>query len=273
VQTDAPFPQLIPPPVTVPVPETETVSRNPAPLVPPLNVAVTLLDWFIDTVHVVEVPPHGPVQPTNVAPVTGVATRVTTEFCVKLPLQMVAPAPQLIAPDPPLTLPFPTTLTSSVTAVAKDAVTPTALSIVKVHVSLGTDPVGAAHGALQPVKVDPSFGLACSVIVAPAGSFFVQVAGPGQVIPPPVTVPWPDTVTVRSCCAPDSLHVAATFRSSSRITVQATFDPLQAPPQPLKTYPGVGVCRTVSTDPFGTVQLQKPTAFVPGPGMPLSEPQ
>jgi hypothetical protein len=42
VHAVAPLPQLIPPPLTLPVPKTETVSVNPVPLTPPLKVAVTL---------------------------------------------------------------------------------------------------------------------------------------------------------------------------------------------------------------------------------------
>ena len=76
------MPQLIPPPVTVPFPLTETVSVKPAVGggVAPLNVAVTFLDWFIETVQVVAVPPQAPVQPRKVAPVAGVATSVTEAF-------------------------------------------------------------------------------------------------------------------------------------------------------------------------------------------------
>src|SRR6185295_4499503 len=135
VHAVAPLPQLIPPPLTLPVPKTETVSVNPVPLTPPLKVAVTLFAWFISTVQAVEVPPHAPVQPTNVPPVDGVATRVTVAFAAKFAEQMFAPLPQLTAPDPPLTLPFPTTLTVSGTGAAtKVAVAVRSESIVSVQV-------------------------------------------------------------------------------------------------------------------------------------------
>ena len=82
-------------------------------VVPPVNVAVTLFDWFICTVHVVAVPPQAPVQPVKVAPVAGVATSVIDALAVKFEEQMLPPFPQLIAPLPPLTLPLPLTVTAS----------------------------------------------------------------------------------------------------------------------------------------------------------------
>ena len=77
----------------------------------------------------------------------------------------------------------------------------------------------------------------------------------GQVIPAPVTVPPPDTETVKS--TPVELTQAAlTDRSPVSSTVQATFVPLHAPPQPVKTLSGAGACRTVSVDPVSTVRTQ-----------------
>ena len=121
----APFPQLIQLPITVPFPLTETVSEKPTGggMGVELNVAVTLLGWLIETVQVVAVPPQAPVHPRKVAPVAVVATSVTEAFCEKFAEQMFAPSPQLIAPLPPLTPPFPTTLTLSVFAGVKVAVT------------------------------------------------------------------------------------------------------------------------------------------------------
>ena len=111
------------------------MSVNPVPLTPPLKVAVTLFAWFISTVQAVEVPPLAPVQPTNVPPVDGVATRVTVAFAAKVAEQMFAPLPQLTAPEPPLTLPFPATLTVSGTGAAtKVAVAVRSESIVIVQV-------------------------------------------------------------------------------------------------------------------------------------------
>ena len=69
----APFPAADPAAGDVPLPLTETVSVkvDVGGAGPPVNVAVTLFDWFIDTVQVVRAPPQAPVQPANVAPVAG----------------------------------------------------------------------------------------------------------------------------------------------------------------------------------------------------------
>ena len=70
------LPQLIPLPVTRPGPAAETVSANV--LVPPENAAVTVFAALNVTVHVGTVPVHvPPPQPVNVAPLEGVAVRVT----------------------------------------------------------------------------------------------------------------------------------------------------------------------------------------------------
>jgi hypothetical protein len=135
VQVVAPPPQLIPLPVTVPFPITDTLRLKPA-AVPPLKVAVTLFDWFIETVQVVAVPPQAPVQPTNVAPVAAVATSETVAPAAKFAEQMFAPPPQLIAPLPPVTAPLPLIVTARVFACVNVAVTLESAVIVTVHVGL-----------------------------------------------------------------------------------------------------------------------------------------
>jgi hypothetical protein len=69
---------LIPPPVTLPLPLTETVRGKVEP-VPPEKAAVTLRSPVIETWHVVDVPAHAPPQPVKLAPEPGVAVSVTTE--------------------------------------------------------------------------------------------------------------------------------------------------------------------------------------------------
>ena len=59
-------------------------------------------------------------------------------------------------------------------------------------------------------------------------------------MPPPVTVPLPETETVRRT-ALVLAHAALTRRSSVSCTVQVTSVPLHAPPQPVKTLPSAGV--------------------------------
>ena len=238
LQSDAPLPQLIPPPVTLPFPVTTTLSANPvAPPgpVPPVKVAVTVFAALIRTVQVVAVPPQAPVQPAKIAPVVGVATRVTVAFCAKAPEQTVAPLPQLIAPIPPVTPPLPVTVTVNGSPAVKVAVTVRATSIVRVQVV----PVPVQELVpVQPVKAKPSLGVAVSVTVEPAGSTAEHVAGPEQSIPRPSTLPVPAIVTVKLFVpALASVQLAFTLLFPSSSTVQATLDPLQSPPQPLKTLP------------------------------------
>jgi hypothetical protein len=145
-QVVAPAPQLIPPPVTVPLPVTDTVSVKPVPGPVP-KVALTSRDSVIETVHVVAVPPQAPVQPVKVEPRAGVATSETVAPSAKPAEQMVAPLPQLIAPVPPVTAPLPLTSTVRTFAGANAAVTVAAALIVTVHA--GLVPV---QPSVQPVK-------------------------------------------------------------------------------------------------------------------------
>ena len=143
VHVAAPFPQLMPPPVTVPVPLTETDSGK----VPPENVALTVLDALISTVQVVADPPHAPLQPMKVPPVAGDAVSVTVEFWAKFAEQAFPLLPQLIAPPPPLTLPLPVTPTTSWAVGAKAAETVLSTSIVTVQ-----DGALPVQPPLQPAK-------------------------------------------------------------------------------------------------------------------------
>src|SRR5579884_2879908 len=135
------LPHVIPPPLTVPGPVAETVSVAAL-----AKDAVTLFDAFIETVQVVAVPPHAPVQPRNAPPAGGVATSVTLALAANGAEHTFAPLPQLIAPLPPLTFPVPLTVTLSVTEGAKVAVTLRSADIVSVH-----EPV-PVQSPVQPVK-------------------------------------------------------------------------------------------------------------------------
>ncbi|HEY3086736.1 MAG TPA: hypothetical protein VGJ59_01560, partial [Jatrophihabitantaceae bacterium] len=226
VQVVAPAPQLIPPPVTVPFPTTDTLRVKPVPpVVPPLKAAVTFFDWFIATVQVVAVPPQAPVQPVKVAPVAGVATSETVAPDAKFAEQMFAPAPQLIAPVPPLTLPLPLTVTVNSIVCVNVAVTLRTSSMVTVQV--GVVPV---HAPDQLVNLYPLAGLASSVTSEPAGWSAVHVAGPSQSIPPPVTRPLPETVRVsRLVDAAASIQVACAVSLLSSTTVQFAVLVVQSP--------------------------------------------
>jgi hypothetical protein len=106
-----PLPHWIPPPVTVPLPTTDTERGTVGPPPPPVvNVAITDLAAVIWTVQVGIVPLQAPPQLTKVAPAAGVAVRVTVAV-VGVVLHTVAPFPQLI--PGPFTTPGPETETVS----------------------------------------------------------------------------------------------------------------------------------------------------------------
>jgi hypothetical protein len=81
----------------------------------------------------------------------------------------------------------------------------------------------------------------------------------GQLMPEPVTVPFPETETVSST-AVELTHDALTDRSPVISTVQVTLVPPQAPPQPVKTLLGAGVSCTVNVEPVSTVHVQSDPA-------------
>jgi hypothetical protein len=222
-------PQLMPPPVTVPGPVTETVS-----VVPPLeNVAVTLFEELIKMVHVVAVPPHAPLQPTKVAPTAGAAVSETVSLRAKLAEQTLALLPQLIAPASPLTLPVPVTVTLSWTPGAKVAVTDLAASIRTSQV-VSVPP----HAPLQPMNVAPAAGVAVSETVELRAKLAEQTfALEPQLIAPlsPLTLPLPVTATLSWTTG---ANVAVTDLAESIRTAQVDAVPAHAPPpQPVKTWP------------------------------------
>ena len=97
----------------------------------------------------------------------------------------------------------------------------------------------------------------------------------GQLIPPPLTEPLPETETESKAVSVELAHDALMERSASIVTVQATLVPAQEPPQPLKTLPAPGASSTVSVDPVSTVQLQavptEPQLMVPPLTVPSPE--
>src|SRR5438552_17548937 len=95
------------PPLTVPLPFTETVSAT-VWLGPPLpvNAAVTLLSLVIVTVHDVIAPAHEPPQPVKPAPEPATADSVTGLFAATVVVQPLPPA-DVPAMPPPVTVPWP----------------------------------------------------------------------------------------------------------------------------------------------------------------------
>src|SRR5581483_4266702 len=235
-QVELPFPQLIPPPLTMPLPVTATLSWRVAPPPPPPaleKVAVTERAAVMITVHVVAVPAHAPPQPRKVEPTVGVAVSTIEAFGVSLTLHRTAPLPQLT--PPPETLPLPETETVSAKPVpvvppVKVAVTSRACVISTVH-GVAVPP----HAPVQPAKTPPVEGVATSVTVAFWAKFAEQISPPSpQLIAPapPLTLPLPLTVTFSGTAW---VNVATTVRRVSIVTVQLGPAPVHdEPDQPVK---------------------------------------
>ena len=106
LQAVAALPQLTPAPVTDPGPVTVTVSGT-LEAAPPANVAVTLFELVIASVHVFTAPLQAPPHAVNVEPTAGVAVSATLAFAVAFAPHIVAPFPQLM--PAPVTVPGPPT--------------------------------------------------------------------------------------------------------------------------------------------------------------------
>ena len=176
-----------------------------------MNVAEMLRAAVILTEHVGPVPLQEPPQPPNVAPLAGVAVSVTVVPELNVALQAVAPFPQLI--EAPATRPAPETDTVSGKVPAEPPLNVAITFFDASNVSEHVVPV-PAHAPLQPVKVAPGAGVAVRVAPEPAAWFgLVQVVAPWpQLIPLPVTVPFPTTDTLRlKPAAVPPLKVAVTL--------------------------------------------------------------
>ncbi len=208
LQALAPLPQLIPPPVTVPGPVTVTLSVGP-PLSPCEKSAVTLFALVMVTVQAEDVPVHAPPQPSNVPPDAGVAVSVTVEPADALLAQV--PPPALQSRPPPVTLPSPVTATLSGNV---EPVPPVNLALTLFAASIVTEHVGEvpAHAPPQPLNPAPEPGVALSTTVESAVSSAVQPDPADEVhaISPPVTVPFPVTVTLSFSVSADFANVALT---------------------------------------------------------------
>jgi hypothetical protein len=235
VHVEAPLPQLIPPPVTVPDPVTDTESWKD--VVPPVNVAFTLFALFITTAQVGVVPEQAPPQPVKVAPEDGVAVSVTVAFAVWLAVHVLPPAPQLI--PTPVTVPLPVTVTVSAKPLGPPIAPPVKVAETLLATFIRTVQVVAVppQAPVQPPNVAPVAGVATSVTVAVGANVPEQTLAPRpQLIAPkpPLTLPLPTTATVSgTACA----KVAVTERSTSIVSVQVGPVPAQGAsvPQPVKT--------------------------------------
>jgi hypothetical protein len=211
-------------------------------LVPPENVAVTLLFALMVTEQVGFAPLQAPPQLLKVAAEEGVAVSVTVEPVVSFALQTVLPFPQLI--PPPDTSPLPVTETLSTCVFVPPPPPPpppgplenvalTVFAAFIVTMQVFAVPLQAPP---QPVKVEPVSGASVSVTVEPEASLAEQSEPPAevQVRPPPETLPLPETLTLSGNVWLAATKVAFTVLSAVRLTVQVLPDPEQAPLQPPK---------------------------------------
>ena len=160
-QSLKPLPQLIPGPVTRPLP-VKVTERSCMVVVDVLNVAPTVLDELITTVQVVAVPVHELLQPENVAPLEGSALSVTLVLVAYVSEQSVKPAPQSM--PVPVTRPLPVGLTVSVAVELPPLkVAETLLEAFIVSGQVVDVPVQEPP---QPVKVAPAAGVSVSVTEA-----------------------------------------------------------------------------------------------------------
>lgn len=167
--------------VTVPVPETLTVSAYPG-----LNVAARAAAALTVTLQA-PVPEHAPLHPPNIELAPAEAVSVTCVPCVKLAEHVVG---QLMPAGLLFTVPVPETLTVSSCAGLNVAVTALAAITVTLQACV------PEHNPLHPLNIELVFGEAVSVTCV----FRAKLAehDVGQLIPAGllVTVPGPVAVTV-----------------------------------------------------------------------------
>jgi hypothetical protein len=115
---------------------------------------------------------------------------------------------------------------------------------------------------LQPRKVEPLAGVAVSDTVVVEGKLAPQVAP--QLIPAGelVTVPLPVPLFVTVSAFGAAAKVAVAFRAELTVSVQVEA-PVQAPPQPVKDEPVLGVAVSVTTVPAVKLLVQVVPQFKP----------
>lgn len=234
-------PQLMPPPATVPLPVTETLSGNVLGLTePPEKLAVTLLSPVIVTVQVAPLEFVQPLQLVNEPPEGGVAVNVTSVPALSSELQPLE-EPFVQAIPPPVTVPLPLTVTVR-RGFLKVPVA--VLSSSMLRVQLRDEPLQAP---LQPPKTNPSSGVSTIVSIEPEGTSVEQSSSPvsqsmssaPEMFPPfPDASPFDFTVSVVPPGGAAVPKVAITsWSSSSRSKATSHVAPLQSPPQPENVHP------------------------------------
>jgi hypothetical protein len=143
--------------------------------------AAVIVNWQVP------VPPHEPLQPTNVEPAAGVAVSVTVvpllKFALHVGLQLIPLGTLVTVPVP---VPFVETVSGNVES-ANDAVTDSADVIVTTQLPV------PLHAPLQPANTDPLAGTSVSVTTVPLAKFVeqvcVQLIPTGLLVTVPVPVP------------------------------------------------------------------------------------
>lgn len=209
-----------------------------------------------------------PDQPLNTDP--GAADGVSTTLA---PYPRLAPHPvsvQLAHATPP-TVPSPPPTYVRVSGYAAGwnvAVTERAEVIATLHV--GAVPLQPFPD--QPVKSDPSAGVAARSTVAPLGCVPLQpsVEPVVQASPPPVTVPLPfPAVAMASGYAPGSNRAPTVF--AEFIVNEQVAVPVHVIDHPLNSDPPAGAAESVTAAPFATVPVH-PVSVHASPDTPLTEP-
>jgi hypothetical protein len=194
------------------------------------------------TVHVGAEPRQAPLQPVKLEPLAGVAVSTTAVPDTNCSAQS---APQAMPAGAEVTepLPVPAVATVSVNVAVKIAVTDCAVVIVTVH-----GPAALVHAPLQPLKIEPTLGVAVSVTSVPVAYAAVQAAP--QLMPAgvDVTTPLPpplfDTVSV----GPAS-KIAVTLAGALTVSVHGFDWPAHAPAQPLNVDGAVATAVSATTVP------------------------
>jgi hypothetical protein len=128
----------------------------------------------------------------------------------------------------------------------------------------GQVPMPVQPPPLQPVKVEPAFGVAVSVTTVPIVTVVEQVVPQlmpaGELVTVPVPVPALVTVSVKDAC----MKVAVTDVAAVTVTAQVPVPVGQPPPlQPVKMDPAAGAAVRVTTVPVVTVVEQVVPQLIP----------
>lgn len=157
--------QVIPPPATVPLPVTVTVSGKV--VADGVNDAFTLWSELIETVQLLAKPEQAPPHPPNAKPESGISSSVTVEPVVTSQVQLVSDGLQSMFPPwtlPPLLAESPVTSTESVFVPGAGVVVKVAMASSSLPLNVSVHVEVPKQSPLQPVvKSQPEWGVAVRV--------------------------------------------------------------------------------------------------------------